>query len=158
VAPAAEEHPSFDTQTVVGLVIWFLCVLYSSITTSSARSGHCLVRRPSHEDGLFCGGEVNGFCLICRCREKQKDVRYLCTVPILANYYSQSFKHPQKKRTVGTCTAWPAEKKTPSLCSLERPRTGLSHISSQTPYFAMPNAIQALHCACRYSFYFPSDV
>jgi hypothetical protein len=99
VAPAAEEHPSFDTQTVVGLVIWFLCVLYSSITTSSARSGHCLVRRPSHEDCLFSGGEVNGFCLICRCREKKKDVFVYGTVPILANYYLQSFKHPQKKRS-----------------------------------------------------------
>jgi hypothetical protein len=156
VAPAAEEHPSFDTQTVVGLVIWFLCVLYSSITTSSARSGHCLVRRPSHEDGLFCGGEVNGFCLICRCREKQKDVFVYGTVPILANYYLQSFKHPQKKRRYLFSMA--CGKMSLSLCSLDRPRTCLSHISSQNPYFAMPNAIQALHCACRYSFYFPSDV
>ncbi len=77
MAPAAEEHPSFDTQTVVGLVIWFLCVLYSSITTSSARSGHCLVRRPSHEDGLFSDGEVNGFCLIAAV-EKSKKMYGIC--------------------------------------------------------------------------------
>eukprot|EP00092_Neocalanus_flemingeri_P009947 GFUD01010725.1.p1 GENE.GFUD01010725.1~~GFUD01010725.1.p1 ORF type:complete len:483 (-),score=152.88 GFUD01010725.1:247-1695(-) len=31
-------HPTFDTENIVGLVIWFLCVLYSSITTSSSGS------------------------------------------------------------------------------------------------------------------------
>jgi len=31
-------HPSFDTQSIVGLVLWFLCVLYSSVGTSSATS------------------------------------------------------------------------------------------------------------------------
>jgi len=29
-------HPKFDTESIVGLVIWFLCVLYSSITTSGS--------------------------------------------------------------------------------------------------------------------------
>jgi len=32
------EHPTFDTENIVGLVIWFLCVLYSSITTSNSGS------------------------------------------------------------------------------------------------------------------------
>lgn len=31
-------HPSLDTQSIIGLVIWFLCVLYSSIGSSSASS------------------------------------------------------------------------------------------------------------------------
>ena len=31
-------HPNFDTENIIGLVIWFLCVLYSSITTSSSGS------------------------------------------------------------------------------------------------------------------------
>eukprot|EP00092_Neocalanus_flemingeri_P108613 GFUD01139490.1.p1 GENE.GFUD01139490.1~~GFUD01139490.1.p1 ORF type:complete len:483 (+),score=150.86 GFUD01139490.1:55-1503(+) len=31
-------HPTFDTENIVGLVIWFLCVLYSSITTSNSGS------------------------------------------------------------------------------------------------------------------------
>jgi len=32
----AQGHPKFDTENIVGLVIWFLCVLYSSVTTSSS--------------------------------------------------------------------------------------------------------------------------
>lgn len=31
-------HPKLDTQSIIGLVIWFLCVLYSSIGSSSASS------------------------------------------------------------------------------------------------------------------------
>jgi hypothetical protein len=31
-------HPSFDAESIVGLVIWFLCVLYSSITSSGSGS------------------------------------------------------------------------------------------------------------------------
>jgi len=31
-------HPNFDAENIIGLVIWFLCVLYSSITTSSSSS------------------------------------------------------------------------------------------------------------------------
>merc|ERR1712045_769497 len=31
----AEEHPSMDTSSIVGLVVWFCCVLYSSIRSSS---------------------------------------------------------------------------------------------------------------------------
>jgi len=31
-------HPNFDAENIIGLVIWFLCVLYSSITTSSSGS------------------------------------------------------------------------------------------------------------------------
>ena len=27
----ADEHPSMDTSSIVGLVVWFCCVLYSSI-------------------------------------------------------------------------------------------------------------------------------
>jgi len=33
--PHEEVHPHFATESIVGLVIWFLCVLYSSISTSS---------------------------------------------------------------------------------------------------------------------------
>jgi len=32
------EHPSIDTESIVGLVVWFLCVLYSSIKTSNSSS------------------------------------------------------------------------------------------------------------------------
>jgi len=31
-------HPNFDAENIIGLVIWFLCVLYSSITTSNSGS------------------------------------------------------------------------------------------------------------------------
>jgi len=31
-------HPTFDTENIVGLVLWFLCVLYSSIKTSNSSS------------------------------------------------------------------------------------------------------------------------
>jgi len=31
-------HPNFDAENIIGLVIWFLCVLYSSISTSSSSS------------------------------------------------------------------------------------------------------------------------
>ena len=31
VVVGAEEHPSMDTSSIVGLVVWFCCVLYSSI-------------------------------------------------------------------------------------------------------------------------------
>lgn len=36
--PDTKEHPNFETENIVGLVIWFLCVLYSSITTSNSGS------------------------------------------------------------------------------------------------------------------------
>ena len=33
------EHPNtMDTQSIIGLIIWFLCVLYSSVGSSSATS------------------------------------------------------------------------------------------------------------------------
>jgi len=35
--PVVEEH-YLDTQSIIGLVIWFLCVLYSSVSTSNASS------------------------------------------------------------------------------------------------------------------------
>ena len=31
VVVGAQEHPSMDTSSIVGLVVWFCCVLYSSI-------------------------------------------------------------------------------------------------------------------------------
>merc|ERR1719206_1400075 len=31
------EHPTFDTENIVGLVIWFLCVLYTSISGSASK-------------------------------------------------------------------------------------------------------------------------
>merc|ERR1719435_830186 len=37
-APDHQDHPKFDTENIVGLVIWFLCVLYSSITSSNSSS------------------------------------------------------------------------------------------------------------------------
>lgn len=51
-------HPNFATESIVGLVIWFLCVLYSSISTSSqggklAGTNAVLLR----EDG-GAGGDV----------------------------------------------------------------------------------------------------
>ena len=36
--PDTKEHPNFETENIVGLVIWFLCVLYSSITSSNSGS------------------------------------------------------------------------------------------------------------------------
>jgi len=34
--PSSEEsNPTFDAESIVGLVIWFCCVLYSSIRTAS---------------------------------------------------------------------------------------------------------------------------
>jgi len=33
-----KDHPRFDTENIVGLIIWFLCVLYSSITSSNSNS------------------------------------------------------------------------------------------------------------------------
>jgi len=32
------DHPNIDTESIVGLVVWFLCVLYSSIKTSNSSS------------------------------------------------------------------------------------------------------------------------
>merc|ERR1712037_479805 len=36
VAPGTDgkAHPHFSTESIVGLIVWFLCVLYSSISTS----------------------------------------------------------------------------------------------------------------------------
>ena len=36
VAPGTDDkaHPHFSTESIVGLIVWFLCVLYSSISTS----------------------------------------------------------------------------------------------------------------------------
>lgn len=33
--PDHKNEPRFDTESIIGLVIWFLCVLYSSIRTAS---------------------------------------------------------------------------------------------------------------------------
>eukprot|EP00092_Neocalanus_flemingeri_P013899 GFUD01014994.1.p1 GENE.GFUD01014994.1~~GFUD01014994.1.p1 ORF type:complete len:483 (-),score=142.22 GFUD01014994.1:484-1932(-) len=53
-------HPTFDTENIVGLVIWFLCVLYSSITTSNSGSASKLTGTDmvllSKDDGA--GGDV----------------------------------------------------------------------------------------------------
>merc|ERR1719430_2988554 len=35
IDPDQRAHPRFATESIVGLVLWFLCVLYSSISTSS---------------------------------------------------------------------------------------------------------------------------
>jgi len=54
-----EHHPSMGTESIVGLVIWFLCVLYSSISTSSQGgklSGANAVLLK--EDGGNTGGDV----------------------------------------------------------------------------------------------------
>jgi len=32
------DHPTFDTESIIGLVIWFLCVLYSSVGSSTSSS------------------------------------------------------------------------------------------------------------------------
>jgi len=37
-APDTMDHPTFETENIVGLVIWFLCVLYSSVTSSNSSS------------------------------------------------------------------------------------------------------------------------
>ena len=57
----AHHHPHFDTENIVGLVIWFLCVLYSSITTSNSGSASKLTGTDrvllSKDDGSS-GGDV----------------------------------------------------------------------------------------------------
>lgn len=68
VAPDVDptvQHPNFDTQTVVGLVIWFLCVIYSSVTTSSSRSAskltgtdQVLLKNDDHAGGDVEAGRV----------------------------------------------------------------------------------------------------
>ena len=59
--PDNGEHPRFDTENIVGLVIWFLCVLYSSITTSNSGSASKLTGTDrvllSKDDGSS-GGDV----------------------------------------------------------------------------------------------------
>ena len=59
--PETENHPRFDTENIVGLVIWFLCVLYSSITTSGSSSASKLTGTDrvllKNEDG-GSGGDV----------------------------------------------------------------------------------------------------
>jgi len=59
--PDTESHPRFDTENIVGLVIWFLCVLYSSITTSGSGSASKLTGTDrvllKNEDG-GSGGDV----------------------------------------------------------------------------------------------------
>jgi len=59
--PAPEKaHPNFATESIVGLVIWFLCVLYSSISTSS--QGGKLTGTDAvllkEDDGAGAGGDV----------------------------------------------------------------------------------------------------
>ena len=53
-------HPKFDTENIVGLVIWFLCVLYSSITSSNSGSASKLTGTDrvllKNDDGA--GGDV----------------------------------------------------------------------------------------------------
>ena len=55
-----EDHPKFDTENIVGLVIWFLCVLYSSITSSNSGSASKLTGTDrvllKNDDGA--GGDV----------------------------------------------------------------------------------------------------
>lgn len=36
------KHPGMDTQSIIGLVIWFLCVLYSSMSSSTSSSASSL--------------------------------------------------------------------------------------------------------------------
>ena len=59
--PDTGDHPRFDTENIVGLVIWFLCVLYSSITTSGSGSASKLTGTDrvllKNEDG-GSGGDV----------------------------------------------------------------------------------------------------
>ena len=59
--PSGQDHPHFDTENIVGLVIWFLCVLYSSITTSNSGSASKLTGTDrvllSKDDGSS-GGDV----------------------------------------------------------------------------------------------------
>merc|ERR1711970_755952 len=60
-SPDNIEHPHFDTENIVGLVIWFLCVLYSSITSSNSSSASKLTGTDkvllSKDDGAG-GGDV----------------------------------------------------------------------------------------------------
>jgi len=57
---ADQDHPKFDTENIVGLVIWFLCVLYSSITSSNSGSAAALTGTDrvllKNDDGS--GGDV----------------------------------------------------------------------------------------------------
>ena len=42
------KHPSLDTQSIIGLCIWMVCVLYSTIRNSSHTSvGRCVSRLES---------------------------------------------------------------------------------------------------------------
>ncbi len=59
-APPEPQNPGFDTQSIIGLVIWFLCVLYSSIrnssnTTASKLSGASLMLS---KEGDESGGDA----------------------------------------------------------------------------------------------------
>jgi len=53
-------HPTFDAESIVGLVIWFLCLLYSSVATSNSSSASKLTGTDkvllSKDDGS--GGDV----------------------------------------------------------------------------------------------------
>jgi len=53
--------PRMDTQSIVGLVIWFLCVLYSSIRNSTASTASKLSGADhilSHDNGASDGGNA----------------------------------------------------------------------------------------------------
>jgi len=59
--PIQPEHPGFDTESIVGLVIWFLCVLYSSIKSSNSSSAAKLTGADAvllKADGGDEGGDV----------------------------------------------------------------------------------------------------
>jgi len=46
-----EDGPSFDTQSVIGLIIWISCVLYSSIRTSNSSARLSLANNLLKDDG-----------------------------------------------------------------------------------------------------------
>jgi len=59
------DHPRLDTESIVGLVVWFLCVLYSSIKTSNSSSAakltgadHVLLKEDSGSGGDAEAGTV----------------------------------------------------------------------------------------------------
>ena len=64
--PSGDSSSSFDAESLIGLVIWFLCVLYSSIRTASnsqaakLTGGDKLLARDNGETGGNSGDAENG--------------------------------------------------------------------------------------------------
>lgn len=59
VAPKDDDHPTMDTVSIFGLVIWFCCVLYSSIRSSS-NSQAAKLTLGSSDDVALTEADYNG--------------------------------------------------------------------------------------------------